>query len=273
MKHNLRIVYNFLIYIGARPSLQVLFEKFFRALIGFMGYMNWSSDFKLTGEKKLISILKTNTIRCVLDIGANSGQWAHMVLNELETKMISFEPQLEVYKKLVLLKDNYKEFYSYNMALGSYSGKTLINVHDNSSELSFINPLLHKMPLLEGHTDHIEEINITTLDNIYLQNPVLLNEVDFVKIDTEGHELDVLLGGKKFLDAVKPKFIQVEINWHHIFTETTLYKLSCVLENYRVFKILPSGNVLYELDPKLPVNNLFQLSNFLFVRKDMVFNT
>ena len=273
LKNNLRIFYNFLIYIGARPSLQVFFEKLFRVLIGFMGYMNWSSDFKLTGEKKLISLLKTNNIRCVLDIGANSGQWAHMVLNELETKVISFEPQLEVYKKLVLLKENYKEFYSYNLALGNYSGKTLINVHDNSSELSFINPLLHKMPLLEGHTDHIEDINITTLDNIYLQNPVSLNEVDFVKIDTEGHELDVLLGGKNFLDAVKPKFIQVEINWHHIFTETTLYKLSCVLENYRVFKILPSGSVLYELDPKLPVNNLFQLSNFLFVKKGIVFNT
>ena len=74
-----------------------------------MGYMNWSSDFKLTGEKKLISLLKTDTIRCVLDIGANSGQWAHMVLNEIETKVISFEPQLEVYQKLVLLKEAHNE--------------------------------------------------------------------------------------------------------------------------------------------------------------------
>lgn len=272
MKHNLRIIYNFLIYICARPSLQVLFEKLFRVLIGFMGYMNWSSDFKLTGEKKLILLLKTNGIRCVLDIGANSGQWAHMVLNEIETKVISFEPQLEAYKKLVILKENYKEkFYSFNLALGNYSGKTQINVHGNSSELSFINPLLNKMPLLEGNIDHIEEIDIVTLDSIYLQNPVLLNEVDFIKIDTEGHELDVLLGGEEFLDAVKPKFIQLEINWHHIFTETTLYKLSCILEDYKVFKILPSGSVLYEVNPKLPVNNLFQLSNFLFVRKDIIF--
>jgi FkbM family methyltransferase len=242
-------------------------------LIGFMGYMNWSSDFKLTGEKKLISLLKANNIRCVLDIGANSGQWAHMVLNQLNTRVLSFEPQLSVYKKLVLLKETYNEkFYSYNMALGKYSGKASIYVHDNSSELSFINPLLLGMPLLEGHTNHIEEINIETLDNVYLQNQVLLNEVDFVKIDTEGHELDVLLGSKTFLDNVKPKFVQVEINWHHIFTETTIYKLSCILENYRVFKVLPSGRILYEIDPKLPVNNLFQLSIFLFVRRDMVFN-
>ena len=238
-----------------------------------MGYMNWSSDFKLTGEKKLISLLKTDTIRCVLDIGANSGQWAHMVLNEIETKVISFEPQLEVYQKLVLLKEAHNEkFYPYNIALGNFSGKAQINVHENSSELSFINPLLHKMPLLEGRASTTEEINIVTLDSFYLQNLELLNEVDFVKIDTEGHELDVLLGGRNFLEAVKPKFIQVEINWHHIFVETTLYKLSCILENYRVFKILPAGSVLYELDPKMSVNNLYNLSNFLFVRNDIIFN-
>ena len=67
----------------------------------------------------------------------------------------------------------------------------------------------------------------------------------------------------------KPKFIQIEFNWHQLFREQTIYKFSKILSNYEVFKILPFGNSLIKVDPKRPESNIFHLSNFVFIRKDI----
>jgi hypothetical protein len=110
-----------------------------------------------------------------------------------------------------------------------------------------------------------------TLDNLYLDNYDLLKNIDFVKIDVEGYEKQVLLGANAFFQKVKPAFIQIEINWHLIYTNATLYQFSLMLSKYNCYKMLPGGKVLYKVDPNYPINNLFQLSNFLFIRKDINF--
>ena len=48
-------------------------------------------------------------------------------------------------------------------------------------------------------------------------------KVDFLKIDVEGHEYEVVKGAKKFIEFNSPKFIQIEINWHQLFKNINLY--------------------------------------------------
>ena len=90
-----------------------------------------------------------------------------------------------------------------------------------------------------------------------------------MKIDVEGHEYEVLIGAKRFIDFNKPKFIQIEINWHQLFKKVNLYEFSLLLRNYDIFKILPFGKKLILIDPTRPENNIFHLSNFAFIRKDI----
>ena len=56
----------------------------------------------------------------------------------------------------------------------------------------------------------INKIEVITLDeSISVEN----NKIDFIKIDVEGYELDVLIGGKQTINKFKPTML-IEINDH-----------------------------------------------------------
>lgn len=265
-------IYESGLFIFARPSMQKFNEIAFRVIIGGLGYVNFSEDFRLTGEKKLLKILTTFGLNEILDVGANSGQWARMALNNTHAKIMSFEPQSIPFKNLTKLKSEYpSRIELVNMGLGEKSSELEIFIHDSSSELSFIHYEIQKLPLLEGRALKKEKIKIVSLDAFMRDNQDFKN-FDLIKIDTEGYELEVLLGAKEYIEMHKPKFIQIEMNWHQLYRSVTLLKFSELLKNYDVFQILPYGRVIHRIDPNAPVRNIFQLSNFLFARKDINLN-
>ena len=51
-------------------------------------------------------------------------------------------------------------------------------------------------------------------------------DIDFIKIDTEGHEFKVLEGGLDFIKKNNVKMVQIEFNWHNLFTNNTIYQFS-----------------------------------------------
>ena len=97
-------------------------------------------------------------------------------------------------------------------------------------------------------------------------------QIDFIKIDTEGFEYEVLKGAEKIIKKHKPKFIQMEFNWHQLIRNHTLYDLSLLVDAYDVFRILPHGNKLIHIDPSRPENNIYHLSNYVFIRGDISSN-
>ena len=48
-----------------------------------------------------------------------------------------------------------------------------------------------------------------------------------------------------------------------------MYKFSQYLTNYELFQILPFGAKLIKVDPTRPETNIFHLSNFVYIRKDI----
>jgi hypothetical protein len=145
-----------------------------------------------------------------------------------------------------------------------------MHVHDSSSELSFISSEITKLPLLSGRTSTFQEINIKTLDGLYNQDKEKFTEVDFIKIDTEGHEFETLIGMSNLINEIKPSFIQLEMNWHQLFKSHSLYQMSKLLENYTVHQIFPYGTIIHEIDPRSPARNMFALSNFIFIKKESI---
>ena len=48
-----------------------------------------------------------------------------------------------------------------------------------------------------------------------------------------------------------------------------MYKFSQYLNDYELFQILPFGEKLIKVDPTRPETNIFHLSNFVYIRKDI----
>jgi len=256
--------------VFARPKFQKFFELIFRLNLSYLGYMNWSPDFKLTGERLVLKKLSKYGIDRILDIGANQGQWAEMALSTLKCQVVSIEPQLSDFVNLSMLKNKFSgRLFTLNLAIGDTDKDVQIHVHDSSSELSYIDDRLNKLPLLSGKSSKKEAVSMLKLDSLFKLEKDLLSQIDFVKIDTEGYEINVLRGGLNYLDSVSPKFIQLEMNWHQLFVNSSLFYFSEVLKNYIPYKVLPSGEYLYKVVSVEPIHNIFQLSNFIFIRKDI----
>ena len=142
----------------------------------------------------------------ILDCGANIGVfslWAHYL--SPKGKIYSFEPTkstFEILKKNIK-ENNLEEFiYPFNLALGDKNQKTSIlisqhalgggNIIVNSDFMNF-SPLKYELK---------QPVYMTTIDDFVKENK--LERVDFIKIDAEGYEKQIIKGAKETIKKFCP---------------------------------------------------------------------
>ena len=188
--------------------------------------------------------------KVILDIGANLGNhtmyWAtHLDVN----KIYSFEPLPENYENL---KKNIKnnKFSCVDIvpfAVGDHCGKVKIKSFDskNYGATSF------EYTSDESYED---DIRVVTLDSV--KEMLGIQEVSFVKIDTEGFEMSVLKGMKGIIEKDKPAL------WIEVSEETVCEVINYLdVYDYQLAKI--SGANLLLLPPKLKLDTQISLVEVL----------
>lgn len=101
----------------------------------------------------------------------------------------------------------------------------------------------------------------------YLDNKNFDN-IDFIKIDVEGHEYKVLEGGMNFINKHKVKLIQIEFNIHHLYVGNSILQFSKILKNYVTTQMnLINGKLVAAAEESF-LSNIYQLSNFVFIEKE-----
>ena len=75
-----------------------------------------------------------------------------------------------------------------------------------------------------------------------------IDEVDFVKIDTEGHDYSVIKGAERTLKSGRIKALQFEYNWRWIGQRSFLKDVFAFIEemNYRIGRVTPEGIEVYD---------------------------
>jgi len=170
----------------------------------------------LINLKKLIKKYKLSN-KGVIHVGGHRGQELKNY-DRLRFKNIHvFEPLIENFN--ILQKVSQKLFFSrintYNIALGSSVKSQYINLSSNKLESSsFLKPqkhlLLHpKVTFFKG-----PEIKINKLDNYNIDN------CNFLNIDVQGYELEVLKGATKTLKEIQ--YINCEVNCEEVYKEIPL---------------------------------------------------
>lgn len=139
--------------------------------------------------------------KCILDIGAHSGTYS-ISLAKYCDKVYSFEPQRMTYYALCgsVALSSIENIICYNYGLGSEEQKgiqtlKIVSKDGGGSSLHANENILKK-----------EQITIKTLDSLNLNN------IGFIKMDVEGNERYVILGGLETLKRSNYPKILFEAN-------------------------------------------------------------
>ncbi len=249
---------------------RIYFYKFniliLKLVLRFIGY-NHHGSLKESGEIHFLNkICKESSSLCI-DIGAHKGEYSKYILENSNHDVLAFEPIKSSFKKLKIFEKDYpKRFSIFNLALSNNVGEKKIYYDKANLQWSSLDKKIDKIDYLKN-LKNFETCKVTKLD-IFLQVKKKLNKsIKLIKIDTEGHEYEVLQGSKNIIKKLKPKYIQIEYNWHHLFKNINLFTISEFLKSYDVYKIFPNSRTLMKIDPKRPENNYFNYSNIVFKKK------
>lgn len=151
---------------------------------------------------------KYGSLKTMFDVGANTGQtldWFRM--NEPEAKIYCFEPVSAPYNDLKTKARKDSNSIVEQIAFGEQSGEKVMKLFDMDSSLNSLSDRA-----MNQNIDAYEEtVKIDTLDNYCLKNGI--SKIDFLKIDTEGYELNVLEGSVNMLNNAAISFIYCEIGF------------------------------------------------------------
>jgi len=227
------------------------------------GYNNFR-NYDESGESFFIDkILAPTNPKLCLDIGANIGGYTIELLEKTNTRVISFEPLPAAFQELTNATKHLAErVVLENKGVGSK--EDTLTIHYNPKALSHASFFEEIKKVGYISNEEKIEVPVTTLDGYCEAKQI--TEIDLVKIDTEGFESEVFEGALNTFVKIKPKFIQIEFNWHQLFRNTSLNYFAEKLANYDVYQLVHSNWV--KRDAKDPLSNIYHFSNFIFVRKD-----
>lgn len=162
--------------------------------------------------KELITNLKIKP-EGICYIGANEGQELPDMIKFFPNSTIHcFEPQKKPFNLLMSNFGDMKNLYFYNFALGNKDKKVFLHTNNNNNNMSssILEPkehlFYHKKVTFSGQ----EEIELKQYSNLGIHN------VNFLNIDVQGYELEVLKGFGK-LDEIK--YIATEVNRKEMYKD------------------------------------------------------
>lgn len=153
-------------------------------------------DFDQNALPVVLPFIKDGDV--VIDAGANIGCYAYAFLNKIGANgfLYAFEPADESFE---CLEHNLKSFNNvelFNSALSFKEGYCTVVRENNNVGMNYV---------IESKKS--DTIKVNTIDNLHL------SKLDFIKIDVEGDELNVLIGANTTINKLKPT-MYIEINSH-----------------------------------------------------------
>lgn len=141
----------------------------------------------------------------VFDVGANVGQSARLFLSKLpESHIYCFEPVSAAYRELRHAYEGNPRVECFQLAFGS-AKNTGEMVLQGPSYMSYLRDQSQESPQGEAPT---EPVSIDTVDAFCAARGIA--HVSYLKIDTEGGDLDVLRGAASMLSGQRIDVVQVE---------------------------------------------------------------
>lgn len=225
-------------------------------------YNDFGYDFDTNGESTFIKRLPRDSIKTILDVGANVGDWSRMALSAFPNSVVhAFELSESTRSKL---KENLGSHRSIvpEFALGSTEGE--IEYKDYGDE-SAINTIIDTTFHDAERPFRRRTARMITGDS-YLAS-LKIEKVDLLKIDVEGAEFHVLQGFQQALKDHRFRVIQFEYGYANGDAGHLMSDFYALLSRagYEIGKIWSAGVRFSPFEYRM--NNFDSGPNYLAVAK------
>ncbi|MFA5290713.1 MAG: FkbM family methyltransferase [Candidatus Paceibacterota bacterium] len=200
-------------------------EKFINRLLRLIYWLDNTNnnDFETNGEKNFLEQLAHyySEPMTVFDVGANLGGYAELFIKSRKRKgdkIHLFEPQKKCQETLSQKFSASPEILLNGFGLSDKEAEAPIYKNREASSLA---SLYQRDLNLYGITLNVEE-KISLSTGAHYVEEKGIKKINLLKIDVEGHELNVLAGFKNYLHSDFIDFIQFEYGGANLASHTNL---------------------------------------------------
>lgn len=195
---------------------------------GYLIVPKWRTDARVEHAELLAKIFRNQDIDCVLDVGANRGQFKAFIRTQVHYQglILSFEPLAELTTACKAAARADPNWHIFEMALGDRDCRAAINSMERDTFSSFLNPLnsdLVKRQFDKSMTVNARvDVEVRLLDTLL---PGLMRRFKFsrpfLKLDTQGFDLAVINGATQSLKLIPA--LQTELSIIPIYQDMPVW--------------------------------------------------
>jgi len=197
----------------------------------------------------------------ILDIGAYTGIYSIESAIQNDNCLVSaFEPNPKIFSNLLNNIEQNKlsnRIKPYQIALGREEGMNKMYIPDNSKSSSTLS--------LVSKSSIYFEVPMLTIDDIFSSK-----YVDLIKIDVEGYESEVFLGGRYVLDKFKPIILAEALTHRELMDQKLVLSKYGYLDPIQVFSGSKSDRrnyIWFSKKDKLKVNSHLKKSRYEYINR------
>ena len=194
-----------------------------------------------TYERSLLRLLDQVSVKgCFVDVGANIGVtlWHGMQNSSPSATFVAIEPSMQCQGGLELsTRSITAPGKTLKLALGDRSEKGRMHGLNNPKHSGSASLLAR-----EGLYGLDEEVEVRTLDEL-IKEEEIPKHVFLLKIDTEGYEEKVLLGGELLISRLEVSIYILEVSPSFSSTEWVRKLYTLISSDYKFYKLVESGNI------------------------------
>jgi len=178
----------------------------FRKIFKVLGYEIIKSKKHPTLGSHTINLINQYDIDLVLDVGANTGQFAKKLrIDGYIGDIHSFEPVTATFQYLLDASKGDSKWHVHKKALSFEEGELEINISESSDLSSFLGAnVFGKDRFTQIKNFESEVVDVSTVD-AFLENeiPSYGSRNIFLKMDTQGFDLQVFAGASKTINCIR----------------------------------------------------------------------
>lgn len=201
----------------------------------------------------------------IFDIGSNKGEWSDVLMNGLDECDVHFFEPNEMLLTYTKVKYDYHKNITYNNFAAWGKDDTELDFYyftneNNGLSSVYHNPQWDYLPMQRG------KVKSKTIATYCKEKSI--NNVDIIKIDVEGAEVDVMFGVLELLRESKVRFIQIEYSPHYKVSKRTFYEVIGMVNAFG-YNVYSFDGDYFKLETQEGFIEDFRLENFIVTKEQL----